>query len=114
MTPQIIPLGTRKAFDTIKQDTCAEFQVSPADFDGPARHWPLCAARKLAWWRARQRMQVSFARLGEWSGGRDHSTVWSGVRELECRMRGKVFPAHAMKRERALKRSRDKKERSDI
>ena len=106
--------ASRAKFETIKRDTCAEFRIDVALFDSPSRVSTACAARRLAWWRARRAHEVSHAQLGAWSGGRDSSTVWHSVASLEHWLQGKEFKHGVRKRAASLVRWRAKKARGEI
>lgn len=108
------PYATRASFDAIKREVCAEFRIDEALFDSASRLSIACGARRLAWWRARHRSVVSFPQLGAWSGGRDPTTVWHGVRSLDAWLQGQEFQPGIVKRERARARYQAKKAKGEI
>jgi chromosomal replication initiation ATPase DnaA len=108
------PHATRAAFEAIKAETCDEFKIDGALFDSASRIASASAARHLAWWRARDRLTVSYRQLGEWSGGRDLTTVWHGVQSLACWLQGQESASSARKRTHALEYWRAKKARGEI
>lgn len=108
------PHATRAAFEAIKAETCAEFAINPATFDSPSRVADASAARHLAWWRARDRLTVSYRQLGEWSGGRDLTTVWHGVQSLAHWLQGQEFAGATRKRIYSREYWQAKKARGEV
>jgi chromosomal replication initiation ATPase DnaA len=108
------PHATRAAFEAIKRDACAECEIDPATFDSPSRVAAASTARHLAWWRARDRLTVSYPQLGAWSGGRDPTTVWHGVHSLDAWLDGRPFEDGLRKRTRAREHYQAKKARGEI
>lgn len=108
------PLATRAAFEAIKAETCAEFRIDTATFDSPSRVAAVSTARHLAWWRARDRLTVSYPQLGAWSGWRDPTTVWHGVQSMTYWLQGQEFPDALRKRARAREWYQAKKAREEI
>ena len=101
-------------FNDIKIQVCKEFRLPVELFDGPDRSRAIAAARRLAWWRARQSMDASYPQLGVWSGGRDHTTVHHGVKLLDHLFQGSEYKELSRKRLHARKRWQEKKSRGDI
>ena len=108
------PHATRAAFEAIKADACAECEIDTATFDSATRVAAACTARHLAWWRARDRLTVSYPQLGAWSGGRDPTTVWHGVHSLDAWLDGRPFEDGMRKRTRAREWYQAKKARGEI
>ena len=108
------PHATRAAFERLKRDACAECEIDPATFDGRSRVHAASTARHLAWWRARDSLLVSYPQLGQWSGGRDPTTVWHGVQSFDAWLNGRPFEDGLRKRTRAREHYQAKKARGEI
>jgi chromosomal replication initiator protein len=55
--------------------------VTSKDLIGPSRVQQVVHARYEAMYRVRRELVLSFERVGQFFGGRDHTTVLYGVRE---------------------------------
>jgi chromosomal replication initiator protein len=86
--------------------TARHFTLRLRDLRGPSRRRPVVTARDVAIYLCRQLTRVSLSRIGEYFGGRDHTTVLHACRKTEellqtdpairqaiDRLRGK-FPGH--------------------
>jgi chromosomal replication initiation ATPase DnaA len=89
------------SFHEIKHQVCSEFQITAEMFDSPSRALVLAAARRIAWWRARETLNISLGQMGLWTGGRDASTVWYGLHLQDHIYRGIKSPEAARKNDRA-------------
>ena len=92
-----------KSFNAVKKQVCDEFGISVRAFNSPSRVRVLAAARRLAWWRAYNTMNVSLSQLGTMSGNRHLTTVWQGIKVQECIFRNEIFAAGIKKAQRAQK-----------
>ena len=63
--------------------TAKYFGLKLADLKSPQRRQPLVAARGVAMYLARQLTDKSLGQIGEFFGGRDHTTVLHGCRRTE-------------------------------
>jgi len=68
------------------------FEITPKVLDDQCRLKNIALARNFAWWVARQisagpRGSFSFPEIGAAFGGRDHTTVMSGVRAIDDLLR---------------------------
>lgn len=77
----------------ITQEVAAQHQVTVGELISPSRRQDLTRARFVIWHRIREEIRFtsgrppSFPLIGRWFGGRDHSTIVSGVQrysELDC------------------------------
>jgi chromosomal replication initiator protein len=59
------------------------FSLRLSDLRGAARHRPVVIARDVAMFLARQLTKQSLQQIGEYFGGRDHTTVMHGCRKAE-------------------------------
>ncbi len=59
------------------------FGLRVADLKSPARRRPLVVARGVAMYLARQLTRKSYEQIGDYFGGRDHTTVIHGCRRIE-------------------------------
>jgi len=57
-----------------------------AEMRSDRKNRKLAAARQKAMWRMKKETSLSFPRIGQLLGGRDHTTILHGVRSHEARM----------------------------
>lgn len=62
--------------------------IRAAEIVGPSRDTLVVVARHHAMWLMRSHTGFSLPKIGTLLGGRDHSTVISGIRQHEARQRG--------------------------
>ena len=60
-----------------------EFGITVAELTGPRRTRRISAPRQMAMYLMRELSQLSFPQIGEFLGGRDHTTVMHGVTKIE-------------------------------
>lgn len=77
-TPDRIPEGPRGIIASIAQD----MDVKASDIVGLGRVKPVMQARLVAY-KVLSMRGASLAQVGQWLGGRDHSTVINGLRKFE-------------------------------
>lgn len=75
----------------------AEFEVPAAEIRGRRKTQRVAWARQAAMWMMRERLGVSFPRIGQLLR-RDHSTVQHGVRAMAARIAADADVAQAMLR----------------
>jgi len=68
--------------------TARHFTLRLGDLRGPSRRRPLVAARDVAIYLCRQLTRESLGRIGEYFGGRDHTTILHA-----CRKTGELLQA---------------------
>jgi chromosomal replication initiator protein len=71
----------------ILEETARYFGLSVDDLVSPNRSRPLTTARHVAMYLLRECTALSYVRIGEFFGGRDHSTVLHGVTKIDKNMR---------------------------
>lgn len=62
----------------------AEYNISRLALLGDERKAPLCTARHMCWWLAKGLCGMSCRQIGIRMGGRDHSTIISGIRRINA------------------------------
>jgi chromosomal replication initiator protein len=67
----------------IVAQTARHFSISPADLKSASRRRAVVQARGVAMHLARQLTGTSLQRIGDYFGGRDHTTVLHGCRRIE-------------------------------
>jgi chromosomal replication initiator protein len=67
--------------------TARSFSLRLSDLRGPSRHRPTPTARALAMYLARNLTTDSLKQIGQYFGGRDHTTVSYSCRKTEERLR---------------------------
>jgi chromosomal replication initiation ATPase DnaA len=77
-TPDRIPEGPRGIIGSIAQD----MDVKASDIVGLGRVKPVMQARLVAY-KVLSMRGASLTQVGQWIGGRDHSTVINGLRKFE-------------------------------
>jgi chromosomal replication initiator protein len=71
----------------ILEETARYFGLAVDDLVSPSRSRPLTTARHVAMYLLRECTAMSYVRIGELFGGRDHSTVLHGVTKIDKNMR---------------------------
>ena len=71
----------------ILEETAKYFGLGVEDLVSPSRSRPLTTARHVAMYLLRECTAMSYVRIGELFGGRDHSTVLHGVTKIDKNMR---------------------------
>ena len=72
--------------------TARHFALRLSDFRGTSRRRPVVAARDVAIYLCRQLTRESLTRIGEYFGGRDHTTVLHACRKTE-ELFGRTLPS---------------------
>jgi chromosomal replication initiator protein len=73
----------RPKMQDIASRTARQFSLRLRDLCGPSRRRPVVAARDVAIYLCRQLTRESLGRIGEYFGGRDHTTVMHACRKAE-------------------------------
>lgn len=68
---------------TIQQEVAKHYQISRDTLIGQDRHKNINHARQVAMYLSRELTDESFASVGKYFGGRDHTTIMSGVQKIE-------------------------------
>lgn len=69
----------RRAPEAILKDVARKYHVAAEELTGTSRRPTVCKARDHAVFRFRQALKWSWNEIGEYFGGRDHSTVMSAA-----------------------------------
>jgi len=69
--------------DAILEATAQEFNLTVSELKGPRRTRRISVPRQMAMYLLRDLAQLSFPQIGEFLGGRDHSTVMHGTTKIE-------------------------------
>lgn len=81
LEPQQRPLDHSP--DAILDAVAQEFNITISELKGPRRTRRISVPRQLAMYLLRDVAQLSFPQIGEFLGGRDHSTVMHGATKIE-------------------------------
>jgi len=84
--PERPPTPSKPDIEQIKQATCAQFGISPADLVSGGRSPRLTQPRQLAMYLARELTASSLPTIGRAFGGRDHTTVLHALRRTDQRI----------------------------
>lgn len=68
----------------IERAVCQVFGVQPADLKSARRSRSLVQPRMLAMFLARKHTEAAYAEIGEYFGGRNHSTVMSAEKKVRA------------------------------
>ena len=79
------PVGLGITIDKISQLVCQRFEVKLADLRSKRRGRSISEPRQIIMFLARRLTSLSLDEIGDFFGGRDHSTVLYGVRKVEQR-----------------------------
>ncbi len=71
----------------ILEETARYYGLAIDDLTSPSRSRPLTTARHVAMYLLRECTAMSYVRIGELFGGRDHTTVLHGVTKIDKNMR---------------------------
>lgn len=77
------PVGVGITIDKITQLVCERFEVKLADLRSKRRSRSISEPRQIIMFLARRLTSLSLDEIGDFFGGRDHSTVLYGVRKVE-------------------------------
>ncbi len=94
----------RVAMDDIQRVVCDHFGIDSRDLRSSSRNKSVTEPRMLAMWLARKYTQAGWREIGEYFGGRRHSTVISAHRRIEAQM-GRDSTAAGGKGERNLEQA---------
>ncbi|MEM9825888.1 MAG: helix-turn-helix domain-containing protein [Planctomycetota bacterium] len=70
------------SFDKITKTVAAHYQMKVGELKSPSRQKSIVRARSLAMWIARRLTGKSTHRIGDYFGGRDHTTVMHAIRKI--------------------------------
>jgi chromosomal replication initiator protein len=89
--------------EDVQRAVCHHFQLRSTDLLSKDRHKSVAFARHVAMYLCKSRLKCSYPELGRAFGNRDHTTVMSAVRKIECqRDRDPEVRAHLEAIERKL------------
>lgn len=80
----------RVAMSDIQQVVCDHFGIEGKALRSSSRHKSVTEPRMVAMWLARKYTQAGWREIGEYFGGRRHSTVISAHRRIESQMGGQA------------------------
>lgn len=72
--------------DDIARVVCGVYGVRKVDFVSPRRAVTCVEARQVFYWLARYYTSFSYPQIGQFCGGRDHSTIIHGVNKIDEQM----------------------------
>lgn len=70
----------------VLQAVASEFRVAPVELTGPRRSHNIVVPRQAAMYLMREVCQLSFPQIGDYLGGRDHTTVMHGCEKMSQRL----------------------------
>lgn len=79
---QLKSYDREKLADLIIQSVAREFKLSPADIKGSSRKQTTALARSVSIYLHRSLLLMSFAKIGSYYGGRDHSTIMHAYKKV--------------------------------
>lgn len=71
---------------SVLQAVANEFRVTPVELTGPRRSHNIVVPRQAAMYLMREVCQLSFPQIGEYLGGRDHTTAMHGCEKMAQRL----------------------------
>lgn len=83
--PSTVSVTRGLTVDDIQQAVCDHFNIRLSDLKSHRRHRSVTHARLVAMYLCRQRLRASYNEIGERFGGKDHTTVMSGVKAIQAR-----------------------------
>ncbi len=76
--------ATEAGIDDVQRVVGHHFRVTHSELVGKERHRRIALARHVAMFLCKHSLRCSFPEIGRAFGGRDHTTVMSGVRRIEA------------------------------
>lgn len=70
-------------FSDILKTVCRQFKVKSRDVIGKSRKADIVAVRQMAMYLAQKYTQLNQSQIGQELGGRDHTTILHGIRQVE-------------------------------
>jgi len=67
----------------IIQAVCSYFKIKSEDLNSPSRKYSLALARQILMYLMRKELDLPLEQIGQFAGGRDHSTVIHGIDKIE-------------------------------
>lgn len=86
----------KPASKQILTEVCRQFGRTEAEMFGYSRMKHIVNARHFAMWRMSKETEMSSVEIGQFFGGRDHTTVLSAVKKLDA-MRAQAMGGQATK-----------------
>lgn len=86
ITPEVIGRPQAGSMRLLAECAARRLGVSIAEFIGPARVMPMAAVRQACFALLRRHDGRSLAQIGQWFGGRDHTTVMHGIKAHQQRI----------------------------
>ncbi len=96
LAPQQRPLDHSP--DAILEAVAQEFNITVSELKGPRRTRRISAPRQMAMYLLRDVAQLSFPQIGEFLGGRDHTTVMHGATKIEKSLQSEADVREKMER----------------
>ena len=87
--------------DAILEAVAKEFNITVSELKGPRRTRRISVPRQVAMYLMRDLVQLSFPQIGEFLGGRDHTTVMHGVTKVEKNLQSDPHIRERLERVRA-------------
>jgi chromosomal replication initiator protein len=86
--------------DAILDAVAREFNITISELKGPRRTRRISVPRQMAMYLLRDLSQLSFPQIGEFLGGRDHTTVMHGASKIEKNLQADTEVREKMERVR--------------
>jgi chromosomal replication initiator protein len=86
--------------DAILDAVAQEFNITISELKGPRRTRRISVPRQMAMYLLRDLSQLSFPQIGEFLGGRDHTTVMHGTSKVEKNLQADAEVREKMERVR--------------
>lgn len=83
---------TDQTMASILAEVAERYGIGPRELRGPGRYRHVAWPRQEAMWMMRQTGKWSTTQIGNFFGGRDHTTVLHGVKAYEARLKGEPTP----------------------
>jgi chromosomal replication initiator protein len=81
---EVVPEGPQRiTIDAIMNAACRYFGVKPSDLQGKRRNRSIAFPRQVCMYLARLHTGYSFEEIGGHLGGRDHTTILHGFRQIK-------------------------------
>lgn len=84
--------------NAVKDAVCQFYKVSAREIISERRNMEIIWPRQVAYYLCRELTPASYPRIGQFFGGRDHTTVIHGVRKVEKKIGEKPYLADEIAR----------------
>ena len=87
-----------ETFRSVRDAALRKYNMTLEQFNGPQRFAEFVRCRHEVWYHVQKNTKLSLPRIGQLSGGRDHTTIMNGIARYKVNVLGEHSPRIARKR----------------